>query len=410
GMAVVMDQLSHLVSEPSYRRFILFLGVAGLFGAVTASTFLGVVRSKEMAVQGTLSRQDNPAVIIEGEGPAPDQGQQDATPSPLKDFYEKLGALSLLVMIPLAVAVELVGGIALHEALARIPPARTKLKLLRRRRRLQRQIVACASAIVACEQQPEIAWNEFLQGGLQGEQMRRQLQAQPGRLFVIGLMFLFLVFFFGLVWAAKSFAEEAVVVGVDLTKSSDEELAKNLQAVDSIILSLKSGSRFIVLPITDRSFSQPAILDARLSADPGLFGERLRAEKQQVMRKWRERSKVLKADAKGSDLFGALAKASILFDESPGPKPVLILLSDMRHVGRGYNFEALTKIERALLEQVQKEGLIPSLKGVKVWVLGAHAQGVSEVYWMSLRAFWAEYLKRAGAELITFSPNRRWQR
>ena len=60
-----------------------------------------------------------------------------------------------------------------------------------------------------------------------------------------------------------------------------------------------------------------------------------------------------------------------------------------------------------LIEDVRHRGLVPRLHGVTVWTLGVQTTGIDERQWQTLRAFWTEYFRLAGAELVSFSPNRR---
>ena len=102
-----------------------------------------------------------------------------------------------------------------------------------------------------------------------------------------------------------------------------------------------------------------------------------------------------------------MARASREFDGASGPVKRLIVLSDMRHVGRGFNFERVMGDPLLVMENVRRQELVPRLEGVKVWVLGAHTVGIDERQWDRLKRFWTEYLGRAGAELRTFTPMRR---
>jgi len=119
------------------------------------------------------------------------------------------------------------------------------------------------------------------------------------------------------------------------------------------------------------------------------------------------RKESLKPSENGSDIFGFLSRAALIFADDPTGKKQLLLFSDMRHVGRGYNFEIAEGLARARLNELDAQGLIPKLQAVKAWILGAHTYGLTPAHWMKLKNFWSEYLKRSGAELIIFSPSRR---
>src|SRR5207249_4878319 len=110
--------------------------------------------------------------------------------------------------------------------------------------------------------------------------------------------------------------------------------------------------------------------------------------------------------ASGSDVFGALARAALECD-SPGRPWRLVIFSDMRQVGRGVDLEHPGVVPARLMAQVRSQGLVPQLRGVAVWALGVHTMEIDERQWQSLREFWTEYFRAAGAELKAFSPDRR---
>ena len=61
-----------------------------------------------------------------------------------------------------------------------------------------------------------------------------------------------------------------------------------------------------------------------------------------------------------------------------------------------------------ILDKVEKQGLIPSLKGVKVFILAVHTADKTEQAWESLRVYWFQYFKRSGAHVASYSIDRRW--
>lgn len=358
-----------------YQPLILTLAASGLLFGLLASASLSIIRSQEMVIQSTLNNQ-SPAVTVERETPT--QSEAHTTTSLVEDLHQKLAYLSLPFMLSLAIALEFLAGIALHEALANLP-AVEKLSRFRKRRRLRRQIISL-------------------------------LTNSPGRPVFIGLLLALVALFLLLFVATLALAQEVIVVGIDTTTSSPaEELSQNLYAVEQIISTLPPGARLVILPINGSSFSSPPLLDARLTADAGPFGERLTAGKQQLLNLWQAKKLTLKADSKETDIFGACAKASILFVESPGHEYHLIFLCDMRQVVRDYNFEDMAKIDPAMVQEVEQKGLIPPLQNVKVFALGVHTSKATAAYWLSLKKFWEAYFRKAGAELAGYSPNRRWQ-
>ena len=205
---------------------------------------------------------------------------------------------------------------------------------------------------------------------------------------------------------------DLTVALLDLSTSvqPDHEFSKNLRAVEGLIERMNAdGSRLVVLGMTEASFAHSNLFVTTSPKEGGRFGEYLRDWRTRAMKNWRKAASTLKPSAKGSDLFGGLARASIELGDAAGARKRLIVLSDMRQFGRGYNFERPIVAPAKALEATQGQGLIPRLDGVEVWVLGAHTVGIDERHWDGLRVFWAEYFRRAGATLNAFSPNRHWQ-
>jgi hypothetical protein len=83
---------------------------------------------------------------------------------------------------------------------------------------------------------------------------------------------------------------------------------------------------------------------------------------------------------------------------------VLAIFSDMRRYTEVLDLERPSTLRPAkAIEGVEKQRLIPNLKGVEVYVLGADAAGKSIGYWQHLRDFWTAYFQKAGASLLCYS-------
>jgi hypothetical protein len=185
---------------------------------------------------------------------------------------------------------------------------------------------------------------------------------------------------------------------------ASEEFARNVQAVEGIIERLASETRFVVLGVSEASFSGSPLFVQTSPKNAGRFGEYLSAWRGKAIREWRLVAERLQPSAKGSDILGALARASTEFEEAPQASKTLILLSDMRHVGQGVNLEKGPAPPVRLLEE---RGLVIRLAGVKVWMLGVHTDGIDAGQWRGLKVFWCQYFQKAGAEIKVFSPNRK---
>src|SRR5262249_22896036 len=111
------------------------------------------------------------------------------------------------------------------------------------------------------------------------------------------------------------------------------DFAKNIDTVSRLLAQVPPSARVVVLGITDKSFTQPYILlSERVTDDPGYFGERLAAAREELVRRWQRRSQSLAPQFKYTDILGALAMVEQIFAESPEHgRRILVILSDMRH-------------------------------------------------------------------------------
>jgi hypothetical protein len=108
--------------------------------------------------------------------------------------------------------------------------------------------------------------------------------------------------------------------------------------------------------------------------------------------------------------MGAIGRAALEFDGSTLKTKRLVVLSDLRQYGRGFDLERLVGDPAAVAARADRSGLVPKLPAVRVWALGVHTHGVDERRWAELRAFWREFFRRAGAELVEFTPSRRFEK
>jgi hypothetical protein len=203
-----------------------------------------------------------------------------------------------------------------------------------------------------------------------------------------------------------------VVIAVDLSKSvavrgpdQATEFEKNIAAVARLLAQLPAGANVTVIGITDHSFTEPyVLLAALLPGDPGYFGERLQHARNQLVQEWQHRSARLEPRFPHTDILGALLLASQIFDEHhDGGTRELILFSDMRQSTSDLDLESPSVVPDFVRLQKQGKFLVTNLRGVVVYALGVDGAGKSTSYWHSLREFWVQYLRGAGADLACYS-------
>jgi hypothetical protein len=398
-------------------RVIMGLGLAVVLCSVMATALLGAGRM--VGVDLEEQRQQTGATQTTGELTTT---STDSAPSPMVTRVKKLLAVASMVsVILLAIAGEIGAGVAFHEYYRHMTVVWTVWPYYRERAGLSQAIADNSAEQEEVRRQPEILHAQLTAAGLEAEAAQAEKAAADaraaaeaeaeanslGRVVKIVLLAGLVSVLILLGAAAAVFAEErhVNVVILDLSVSmASEEFAQNVQAVEGLIERLAPETRFVVLGVTEASFSGPPLFVQTSPKNGGRFGEYLSAWRGKAIREWRLAAERLQPSAKGSDILGALARASTEFEEVPQASKTLILLSDMRHVGQGVNLE---KGPVPPVRSLEERGLVIRLPGVKVWMLGVHTDGIDAGQWRGLRVFWCQYFQKAGAEIKVFSPNRK---
>jgi hypothetical protein len=337
-----------------------------------------------------------------------------------------------LAMFFLGLMADVVLGLMYAEAMENRAGAVAALYLFRQLRKIKAALVKNAEAIEGAKQRPGILYHQLTIRGLtqeakeaRAEQSRQREETRRRRLEEkrlsriadsgdIGVAIrkgslAFLVLVLIIVICVAAFAADTDVLGIDRSTSAQfhGEFKQNLKAAGYYLKNISTpGTRAVLLGITEQSFGAPVILDWTVPTEIGRFGERLSSARLQVLKELEIKTQILTPTEKGSDLFGFFARASLILKDGTIGTKRLIVLSDMRQVGRGYNFERHIDDPASLVKKVQQEGLIPDLTGVQVWMLGVHTAGIDERQWRRLYDFWNLYNEKSGSELKTFSPDR----
>lgn len=306
-----------------------------------------------------------------------------------------------------ALGMELSEGLALHEARQLGDVTGENLeKLSKRRREAQERMVANLRDSVALSNEGAIFVERFW-GNFYRAMLTHTLRKGLTKLSILFLLV-------PLLCRAQALPPKPInlVIAIDLSTSvastghdNRSDFQKDVAGVTQLLSNLPPATRVTVIGITENSFSYPYILlSAKITDEKGYFGERTAAARQQILRVWRERSSQLEPRAQCTDILGALIIAGQLFAQARAPEQkVLVLYSDMRQFTRGLNLETgNTTIDQELLT-VGRDGFVPDLNGVTVYVLGADAAGITVQRWEHVRQFWAEYFAKARANLTSYS-------
>lgn len=356
----------------------------------------------------------------------------ESTIKAVEEFYRNNSRKFMFLMVSLTTAFTIVGGIAYHDLRNRLFPTLSLRRLHRRLKKHEDEINEFNDRIFRLDSllsdffgSLDIAMREesfrqaerqkrkttsSLFGGIQNttENFRRTI-VFPMVLILIAII-LFLVLSRSVRGETLVFLDTSVSVGVRNYAGDETEFQQNVKAIDNYIQdNIVPGEDLKVLGITERSFSSPyVLLEGKITTNKGSFGEGIARDKLRLLNQWRKLN--LKPKAEFTDLFGAMQLASVLFQTNSKDKR-LIIFSDMRQYGQGFDFETPKFINvDTLFNEVLHKGLIPSLDGSKVWCLGVHSAGKSPAYWKGLKDFWTKYFHQSKvSELKAFTMERRVQ-
>lgn len=369
--------------------------LSGLAGVMLFAAIRGDLLGQE------LRENDTSAVVID----------DDAVPaqrSSGNDFYASTVPTLRLALLLLAFSIEVGSGVALWGARRSRPDDSQDWKGLRRElKETRRRDAEVMRTAIDLRNEPAIFAARFRRDFYRALLVNATRKALTKALLVAAVASCFV--------SPKAHAQEGVdmVIAIDLTASvavagpdGKSEFEKDVEGVSRVLAQAPAASRITVIGITDSSFTQPYILmRARVGADPGYFGERLAAARNQLERTWKQRSAHFGPKFQRTDILGALELASQIFAEEQANRRELIIFSDMRQDTTQLNLEASPLVPTFLLVAEHCTPM-PDLQGENVSVLGTGSASRPIAYWHSLKQFWAEYFRRAGANLRSYSALR----
>jgi hypothetical protein len=207
------------------------------------------------------------------------------------------------------------------------------------------------------------------------------------------------------------------VVFLDLSQSirPDDRALMKRALTDQIVPTLEAGDRLLIAPITDRTLTGfHPLVDETLPPMPLFNGwtDNLLKHKKQVKEVNARVPKAKEAIGKRIDAIFARRDASdrtdilssLLLTEKlfhrVAQRKVLVLMSDMIEDYAPYRFQNVAWTPDAtgnILDGLEKNGMIPNLSGVCVYVGGASANSPAQAE--QIAAFWQAYFKRTGADM-----------
>ena len=206
--------------------------------------------------------------------------------------------------------------------------------------------------------------------------------------------------------------KKLIVVLFDASDSTIEEKRRETYVSefnDKILSSLQGGDRVIGDKIADNPLAQ-ATYPVNLNIPAySIFGDETeRKENAQAGRALASSAALNLFNSQNREIgktkiLDSLRLAEQAFASYPGyRKKILVVFSDMIEDSDNYSFQDLDLTSDKIAEIIKAQGILPDLKGVKVYVSGATASttgGLKTNKITSIKAFWLAYFSACGASL-----------
>lgn len=198
----------------------------------------------------------------------------------------------------------------------------------------------------------------------------------------------------------------------DLSGSTDVERANFAEDFKAIVSVLDEGDAIITGKIVDDPLSESSFpINATLPEfNPSTDNDLVQNKEFDNFKKAQSKEKtkitatatefIMREKSPSTDILSAMYLAERIFNNHRDDQKTLIVFSDMYHQSTDYNFmeKPLTPehIDEIISAEENNRGL-PSLNGVKVYVVGARANGSRK--FLLVRNFWIRYFEQCGARL-----------
>ncbi len=200
-------------------------------------------------------------------------------------------------------------------------------------------------------------------------------------------------------------------VAFDVTGSTARERLEQERAVLKITDGLQPCDIIEILLITEATFSNPEyVIYAEMPSRAGYFQEELKRAKIHVMNEFRSKAEKLSEERPGTNLIDGMWMFAKLAQEHIDKEKHIILLSDMIQHTKYLDEEMMSQDPNKAFLKVKADALVPNLKTVSVYVLGASTVNLTVRQWRSLEIFWRKFFTAAEARLVCYDMARLWPR
>lgn len=398
GLAIVGGFWTHIMIEKYHAsRMIDTLFIGAFIASLAGLAILAVLRGDmltlylQAALAGATGEITPAGSIIGG-----------------SQFYVEAAQRLCWFFALLTIAMELAMGLAVYEARKTGVTSKAEADEIRKRVKvIEQEISGVVGRLTFLENEPAAFEAEFLRNAALGC-LDSVSRGSLSKFANVAAMALFVAL------APTVFAQRmSVVVGIDFSASENTDHRKGASAHDQdvaaaarLISQLPPGTKIMIGGITDQSFGRPVtLLAGRIPTERGPlpFLDQIAITKSKMAAQLSSTAKALSTHFQVTDVLGFAMLAAEEFQQSPQDRHVLVFLSDMRHSSTPVNIENPDLVGVSAFKIVEHQHFLTDLRGVDVYVLGAHAAGKSIPYWRSLREFYTTYFRACGANLRLFS-------
>ena len=147
-----------------------------------------------------------------------------------------------------------------------------------------------------------------------------------------------------------------------------------------------------VYGISDLSYERPFLYLKTRVPQRDYFGKNLKQHRLQLLASREAIGEQLTADLEHTDVIGALHLCQEFLGQQNAEHKRIVIFSDLRQSARGVDVEANSWNDPGgALKIVEREDLIPELKGIEVECYNVLSIGRSPRYWKALRSFWESF-------------------
>ena len=184
-----------------------------------------------------------------------------------------------------------------------------------------------------------------------------------------------------------------------------------LISTKKLLLTEPANTRVWVSSISTDSFGGVhEILKGWTPEAHGIFTDDLNRARRELASNFETKSSGMAPVSSGTDIFGGLWHLNAIFESGPKAdtshvaSKTIWIFSDMMNETKDFPMPALIELgPEKMLDRAKANGLIVSLNGYKVYVLGTSSGGLTPQQWFRVREFWTRYFLAAGAELVAYS-------